>query len=126
LLSRYKKGSLFQFWTSLENEYNYLSHKVIKLLMIFSNTYVCEITFLTLVLFKTKQRSRWDANAELRFSKTSMQSHLSRRLYVTGPKKIFVLFVGVKRVSDFTPCTHGMHIVIFCISNMMRKLIIRA
>ena len=39
LQSGYKKESLSQFWISLENEYSCLTHKAIKLLVVFSTCY---------------------------------------------------------------------------------------
>ena len=63
LQSRYKKESLSQFWISLENEYSCLTHKAIKLLLVFSTSYLCEKSFSSLTLIKTKQRNRLDAEA---------------------------------------------------------------
>ena len=70
LHSRYKKESLSQFGISLENEYSCLTHKAIKLLVVFSTSYLCEKSFSLLTLIKTKQRNRLDAEAQLRVSET--------------------------------------------------------
>lgn len=80
LLSRYKKETLSHFWMSLENEYPSLSHKAIKLLLIFTTTYLCEKSFSSLSLIKTKKRNRLNVSAALRLSETSLQPRLSRIL----------------------------------------------
>ena len=84
LRSRYKKDSISQFWISLENEYPTLSPRAIKLLVVFSTSYLCEKTFSALTLIKTKQRNRLNAKAELRVSKTSLLPRLGR---ILAPKQ---------------------------------------
>ena len=42
LVSRHKMHSLPKFWISIEKEYPTLSYKVIKLLVIFSTSFLCE------------------------------------------------------------------------------------
>jgi len=86
LLSRYKKGSLSQFWISLENEYQSLSPKAIKLLVIFLTTYLREKTFSALVLIKTRQINLLDPDAKLRLSETSLRSCLSCTLAMREQK----------------------------------------
>ena len=78
LMSKHKDLPLSQFWISLKNEYPELSDKAIKLLLIFSTTYLCEKSFSSLSLIKTKQRNRAEINALLRLSETSLQPRLSR------------------------------------------------
>ncbi|XP_044285324.1 zinc finger MYM-type protein 6-like [Varanus komodoensis] len=80
LASKHKMLSLSQFWISLEKEYPSLSYRAIKLLIIFSTTYLCEKSFSALLLIKTKQRNRIDVNAALRLSETTLQPRFSRIL----------------------------------------------
>ena len=79
LMSKHKDLSLSQFWISLKNEYPELSDKAIKLLLIFSTTYLylCEKSFSSLSLIKTKQRNRAEIKALLRLSEASLQPRLS-------------------------------------------------
>ena len=78
--SKYNKESLSQFWIAFENEYPSLSLKAIKLLVVFSTSYLREKTFSSLTLIKTKQRNRLNAEATLRVSETFLQPLLSRVL----------------------------------------------
>ena len=55
LMSKHKDLPLSQFWLSPTTEYPELSNKAIKLLLIFSATYLCEKSFSSLSLIKTKQ-----------------------------------------------------------------------
>ena len=104
LMSKHKDLQLLQFWISLKNEYPELSDKAIKLLLIFSTTYLfiylfiylrpknvhicthmqkknlCEKSFSSLSLIKTKQRNRVEINALLCLSKTSLEPQLTRLL----------------------------------------------
>ncbi|XP_044300501.1 transcription intermediary factor 1-beta isoform X6 [Varanus komodoensis] len=77
LVSKHKMQSLSQFWVSLEKEYPSLSYRAIKLLILFSTTYLCEKSFSALLLIKTKQRNRMAVNAVLRLSETTLQPRLS-------------------------------------------------
>jgi len=61
---------------SPENENPSLSHKAIKLLVVFSTSYLREKTFSALALTKTRLRNRLDADAELRPSEISRKSLL--------------------------------------------------
>ena len=71
LMSKHKDLPLSQFWISIKNKYPELSGKAIKLLLIFSTTYLCEKSFSSLSLIKTKQRNRVEINTLLRLSETS-------------------------------------------------------
>ena len=73
LMSKHKDLPLSQFWISLKNKYPEKSDKAIKLLLIFSITYLCEKSFSSLSLIKTKQRNYVEINALLRLSETSLE-----------------------------------------------------
>ena len=77
LMSKHKDLPLSQFWLSLTTECPELSDKAIKLLLIFSTSYLCEKSFSSLSLIKTKQRNSAEINALLRLLETSLQPHLS-------------------------------------------------
>nr|XP_039254320.1 SCAN domain-containing protein 3-like [Styela clava] len=77
LMSKHKELSLSQFWISLENEYPELSDIAIKILLVFCTTYLCEKSFSTLTLIKTKQRNRVKINALLRLAETSLEPRLA-------------------------------------------------
>ncbi|KDR08680.1 Zinc finger MYM-type protein 6, partial [Zootermopsis nevadensis] len=66
LVSRHKMQKLPQFCISLDKEYPSLSYKAIKLLVVFSTSYLCEKTFPAMSVIKTKQRNRVDVNPALR------------------------------------------------------------
>ena len=72
LQSRCKRESPSQFWISLEKEYLHLTHKAIKLLMVFSTHYLGKESFSFLALTETKQRHQLDAEAELHISENSL------------------------------------------------------
>ena len=74
---RFKKESLTAFWISLEEECPLLSLKVLKLLVVFSTSYLCEKSFSALTLIKTKQNNRLDAELSLRISETSLTPRFS-------------------------------------------------
>ena len=80
LMSKHKDLPWSQFWISLKNEYLELCDKAIKLLLIFSTTYLCEKSFSFLSLIKTKQRNRVEINTLLCLSETSLEPHLTRLL----------------------------------------------
>ena len=77
LMLKHKDLPLSQFWLSLTTEYPELSNKAIKLLLFFSATYLCEKSFSSLSLIKTKQQNRGKINALLRLSETSLQPRLT-------------------------------------------------
>ena len=45
------------FWLSVKNEYPSLSEKAMKILIQFSTTYLCEKTFSSVTVIKTRHRS---------------------------------------------------------------------
>ena len=57
-----------------------LTHKAIKLLVVFSTCYLREKSFSSLTLIKTKQRNLLDAEVHLRVSETSFMPRLGRIL----------------------------------------------
>jgi len=111
--------SLSQFWISLENEYPFLSLNAIKMLVIFSRTYARKLFQHQL---KTRQRHRWDVNAEHRLSETSLQPCLSRTLrrrYNLTLNLIncfeFCVFTKVMRCIKYkTALVHKMITIICC------------
>ena len=76
-MSKHKDLPLSQFWLSLTTEYPELNNKAIKLLLIFSATYLCEKSFSSLFLIKTKQQNRGEINVLFRLSETLLQPRLT-------------------------------------------------
>ena len=64
------------FWLSVKNEYPSLSKKAMKILIQFSTTYLCEKTFSSVIVIKTRYRSRLEIDAPLRLAVTSLASNL--------------------------------------------------
>ena len=64
------------FWLSVKNEYPLLSEKATKILIQFSTTYLCEKTFSSVIVIKTRYRSRLEIDAALRLAVTSLESNL--------------------------------------------------
>ena len=77
LLFRFKNESLTTFWISQEDKYTSLGFKALKLLVVFSTSYLCEKSFSALILIKTKQRNRLGAESEQRISETSLTPRFS-------------------------------------------------
>ena len=46
---KYRDSSLESFWVSIENEYPSIAIKAIKILLLFSTTYLCELGFSSLI-----------------------------------------------------------------------------
>ena len=64
------------FWLSVKNEYPSLSEKAMKILIPFSTTYLCEKTFSSVTVIKTRYHSRLKIEAGLRLAVTSLESNL--------------------------------------------------
>ena len=50
--------SLDSFWIAIENEYPNIVKKALKLLLLFSTTYICELGFSAITTIKNKKRER--------------------------------------------------------------------
>ena len=77
LQSLFKNKSRTTFWISLEDEYPSLSFKALKLLVVFSTSYLCEKSFSALTLIETKQRNRLDAESQLCISEIPLTPRFS-------------------------------------------------
>ena len=55
---KYRDSSLDSFWVSIENEYPSIAIKAIKILLLFSTTYLCELGFSYLINIKSVKRER--------------------------------------------------------------------
>ena len=64
------------FRLSVKNEYPSLSEKAMKILIQFSTTYLCEKTFSSVTVIKTRYRSRLEIDAALRLAVMSLESNL--------------------------------------------------
>nr|XP_033478812.1 zinc finger BED domain-containing protein 5-like [Epinephelus lanceolatus]XP_033478814.1 zinc finger BED domain-containing protein 5-like [Epinephelus lanceolatus]XP_033478816.1 zinc finger BED domain-containing protein 5-like [Epinephelus lanceolatus] len=70
-LKAFRKHTLLEFWIKLYSEYPVLSDKAVRFPLPFATTYLCEKGFSSLVVIKTKYRSRVDAEPNLRLKLTS-------------------------------------------------------
>lgn len=78
LKAAFRKQTLLDFWIKQHSEYPVLSDKAVCFLLPFVTTYLCEKGFSSLVVIKTKYRSRVDAEPNLRLKLTSIDPDISR------------------------------------------------
>ena len=78
LKSKFQKLRISQFWLLLKEEYPLLYENAIKVLLIFSTTYLCEKTFSAMSLIKNKQRNKLDVDFSLRLSETIIQPDIKK------------------------------------------------
>lgn len=77
LKAAFRKQTLLDFWIKQHNEYPVLSDKAIRILLPFATTYLCEKGFSSLVVIKTKYRSKVDAEPNLRLKLTSIDPDIT-------------------------------------------------
>lgn len=77
LKAAFKKQTLLDFWIKQHCEYPVLSDKAVHFLLPFATTYLCEKGFSSLVVIKTKYRSRVDAEPNLRLKLTSIDPNIA-------------------------------------------------
>lgn len=77
LKAAFKKQTLLDFWIKQHSEYPVLSDKAVHFLLPFATTYLCEKGFSSLVVIKTKYRSRVDAEPNLRLKLTSIDPNIT-------------------------------------------------
>ncbi|XP_067303566.1 zinc finger BED domain-containing protein 5-like [Pseudorasbora parva] len=58
LKMRYSETNLSQFWWDVEKEYPYLGKHALNELLPFGSTYLCEVTFSSMAVIKSKHRNR--------------------------------------------------------------------
>ncbi|XP_073689549.1 zinc finger BED domain-containing protein 5-like [Garra rufa] len=78
LKASFKENILLDFWIKQYSEYPVLSDKAVHTLLPFATTYLCEKGFSSLVVIKTKYRSRVDAEPNLRLKLTSIDPDIPR------------------------------------------------
>ena len=61
----FQSASLHSFWCKMLQSYSCLSEKVIWLLMPYPSTYLCEQSFSTMVVMKTKHRNRLEIEKDM-------------------------------------------------------------
>uniref|UniRef100_A0A3B4TIW1 Uncharacterized protein n=1 Tax=Seriola dumerili TaxID=41447 RepID=A0A3B4TIW1_SERDU len=77
LKASFRKHTLLDFWMKQYSEYPVLSDKAVRFLLPFATTYLCEKGFSSLVVIKTKYRSRVDAEPNLRLKLTSIDPDIA-------------------------------------------------
>lgn len=77
LKAAFRKQTLLDFWIKQHSEYPVLSDKAVRFLLPFVTTYLCEKGFSSLVVIKTKYRSRVDAEPNLRLKLTSIEPDIA-------------------------------------------------
>lgn len=78
LKTMFSSVSLSQFWIKLETEYPILFEKAMRILLPFTTTYLCEVTFSAMTLLKTKQRNRLDVRPALRVAVSSINPNIDK------------------------------------------------
>ena len=64
----YEALSLVKFWSKMAESYPLVSTHIMKSLLVFPSTYLCEQGFSSLCLIKTKHRARLAVEADPRFA----------------------------------------------------------
>ena len=76
LESLHQRLPLSKFWLNLQPEYPNLSDRAVRYLVLFSTTYLCEQSFSSLSVTKTKHRNRLDVQNGSRLSETTLLPRL--------------------------------------------------
>ncbi|XP_042905119.1 protein FAM200A-like [Parasteatoda tepidariorum] len=71
LKHKFQTVSLVQFWLNLHTEYNTLSNKALKVLLLLATSYLCKTGFSALAAMKSKYRARLVVEKELRVAISS-------------------------------------------------------
>ena len=66
-----------KFWLSLASSHPQISKIALKKLLPFNSTWLCESTFSTLVLMKSKQRNRLEVEQDIRCALSSTEPRIS-------------------------------------------------
>ena len=78
LKQRLVEMPITQFWLSIESEFPHVSAKVMRVLIPFTSTYLCECGFSALTLIKNKYRSRLQVQDDLRLFLSSVQPRIEQ------------------------------------------------
>ncbi|KAK4324248.1 hypothetical protein Pmani_005088 [Petrolisthes manimaculis] len=62
----FEKESLVRFWCKISKSYPHVAEEPLRSLLLFPSTYLCETGFSSLLVIKSKQRSRLNVEADLR------------------------------------------------------------
>ena len=71
-------SNLANFWINVMPTYPLLSAKSLKLLIPFSTTYLCEQSFSSMVVIKTKQRNRLDLESDMILALTKVEPRIEK------------------------------------------------
>jgi hypothetical protein len=74
----FKNKSHVQFWCLTRTEYPRIADRAIKMIMPFPSTYVCESSFSTMSVMKTKARNRLDISSDMRVALTSVEPDMNQ------------------------------------------------
>jgi hypothetical protein len=78
LQQMFKKMDLTEFWLARRKEYQLISDKAVKFLLIFSTTYLCECGFSSMIYIKNKYRYRLSIEPDLRLKLTKIESDIRK------------------------------------------------
>ena len=74
----YEKESLVSFWCKMSISYPMVAEEPLRALLLFPSTYLCEAGFSSLLLIKSKLRSRLNVEADLRCALSTTAPRLTR------------------------------------------------
>ena len=85
------------FWSSILGSYPIVSEIVLKLLMPFPSTYLCEAAFSSMLVIKTKARNRFDVEPDLLYCLAVTQPRIQNLLMknnINNRIKYFMYVIG--------------------------------
>jgi hypothetical protein len=74
----FKKMDLTEFWLVRWKKYPPTSVKAVKLLLVFSTTYLCECGFSSIMYIKNKYRNRLSIEPDLRLNLTKIEPDIQK------------------------------------------------
>ena len=63
--------SVFRFWIRRLDDYRFLAHEAVKVLLAFPTSWECEVAFSQISIIKTKHRNRLDVEPDIRVAVSS-------------------------------------------------------
>ncbi|CAM4539817.1 unnamed protein product, partial [Lepidochelys kempii] len=93
LRTKFKEMPLEKFWCECSDEYITAASAALKILILFSTTYICEVGFSAMTSMKTKHRTKMNIDDEMCVCLSKICPHLDR---IVDQRQEFVrIFLGV-------------------------------